>query len=780
MNSHPSSSPASLLPTASLDLRIRLTRYEGSLPQESWLQAVSTGGADATFQPDFAGARWRVGLSTNPTEGPQADGGVDFRLTAAVQHGSARQVAFGLEFHATAWSRENFLVMPGGVYDGNRFLSRKTDYPPVAAANGIVGPDVPVVINDIPRLSTEDGAPSRLQQLSSDMATPAVGFFDPVRQTGVWILTPSHTRLGLTGFDVEESPGRDRATLRITAPGVREGKTYHGMKTERPSPDRAADWGTHEAAALSVRVFVFPCSSRLELLRRFTGIRAAFHPPAPPRALLPLSAARDLIEEKYNRDNWNEALGFHASDSIREGGQPSWQAGWIGGGIVNYPLLAQGTPETAARSRRGLDFICKEAVSPSGFFRSLYQDGKWADDSFGHSRNGEVWHMTRKSADLLLFLVKQIQWQRTHHAEVGAPAAWNRAARGCADAFVRLWRREGQIGQFVDENTGALLVGQSDSAAILPAALALAAEAFNDDSLRQVARETGEDFWQRFKRQGFTTGGPGEILSAPDSESAFGLLESFVTLWETTGERVWLVRAEAAADYCATWCVSYDFAFPPGSTFGALQMSSTGTVIANAQNKHSSPGICTLSGDSLFRLFRATGRRFHLDLVREIATSLPQFVSRSDRPITARQQAKDMPPGWICERVNLSDWLEPVGEIFHGSCWSEVSLLLTALELPTIYFRPDTGLLVSLDHIEARISARSEDLWTLEITNPTAFPAQVRLLTENAEAAARPLATGTCAALPAVAVAAGQTVRTQLPRLGPVGKSRLVPQAQSR
>lgn len=495
------------------------------------------------------------------------------------------------------------------------------------------------------------------------------------------------------------------------------------MQTERPSPDRAVDWEAGEAATLEVRVFVFPCTSRLDLLRRFTRIRTAFHPSGVHRAHLPLTAARTLIEEKYNCDNWDETQGFYASVTIREGGLPSWQAGWVGGGISNYSLLAQGTSETAVRSRRGLDFICQEAVSPSGFFRGMYQNGQWLDDSFGHSRNSEVWHMTRRSADLLLFLVKQIHWQHQHHAGRESPAAWGRAALGCTEAFVRLWQREGQIGQFVDENTGTLLVGQSDSAAILPAALALAGKVFDDDVLRRVAHETGEDFWRRFERQGFTTGGPGEILSAPDSESAFGLLESLVTLWETTGERVWLERAEAAANYCATWCVSYNFDFPRKSTFGSLQMSSTGTVIANAQNKHSSPGICTLSGDSLFRLFRATGRRFYLDLISEIATLLPQYVSRGDRPITAGQGGESLPACWICERVNLSDWLEPVGEIFYGSCWCEVSLLLTALELPSIYFRRDTGLLTSLDRIEARISAQSDDAWTLEITNPTAFPA---------------------------------------------------------
>ncbi|MEO8613573.1 MAG: hypothetical protein ABI600_00405, partial [Luteolibacter sp.] len=444
------------------------------------------------------------------------------------------------------------------------------------------------------------------------------------------------------------------------------------------------------------------------------------------------------------------------SDTYRGEALPDWQSGWVGGGMVNYPLLVQGTTQTITRSHRNLDWICSEAVAPSGFFKGILKKGEWTDDSFGHSK-ARRWHMTRKSADLLLFLVKQIDW--VNRGGEPAPAAWKSAASGCADAFTRLWKSEKQIGQFVDEETGALLVGGSDSAAILPAALTLAARVLEEPNYDALAQTTAEYFWEKFARQGYTTGGPGEILSAPDSESAFGLLESLVARWEATGNALWLERAEAAAAYCATWCVSYDFVFPVTSTFGAMQMSSTGTVIANAQNKHSSPGICTLSGDSLFRLFRATSNAFYLRLVREIATSLPQYVSRADRPILALRGRSAMPSGWICERVNLSDWLEPVGEIFHGSCWCEVSLLLTALELPTVYFRPDSGLLVTLDMVEACLVARSATTATLEITNPTDFPVQVRVFSETTGDAARPLPLHAFSNLPVINIDAGRIVR---------------------
>jgi len=740
---------AQLLPS------FHLSSYAESALVSRSTHDLAVGAETQRFQCAFAAATWQLDATSATNSGVD-----DFFLTACVKQGRASQVAFGLELRCDTWSREHFLVLPGAVYDGNRFNCRENaGYPPVAAQTGDVGPDAPTSIGDIPRLS-DTAAQSRLQLLSADMATPAIGYYDPHRKLGVWVLTPQSTRLGQIGFDFEEDLTSGTAIIRLTAPGMREGKRYHCMNYKGASPDLAPDWQENEAAILHVRCVTFPCEDRLEFLRYFNDLRYALVAPAAPREPFALSSARALIEEKYNRDSWHEGLGIYASDTSRGENLPDWQSGWVGGGIVNYPLLAQGTAETSARSRQNLDWICSEAVSPSGFFKGMLQKGIWTDDSFGHSA-GPRWHMTRKSADLLLFLVKQIDWLASRGKP--APAAWKSAASGCADAFARLWQAEQQIGQFVDEETGALLVGGSDSAAILPAALTLAAKVLDQPAYEVLAETVAEYFWEKFASQGYTTGGPGEILSAPDSESAFGLLESFVARWEATGEAVWLERAEAAAAYCATWCVSYDFVFPVNSTFGAMQMSSTGTVIANVQNKHSSPGICTLSGDSLFRLFRATGKPFYLRLLREIATALPQYVSREDRPILARFGGGATPPGWICERVNLSDWLEPVGEIFSGSCWCEVSLLLTALELPTIYFQPDSGLLVALDQIEARFVGCSATAATLEITNPTGFAVQVRVFSETAIAAASPLPLHAFVNLPVLELAANQVQTLQIP-----------------
>jgi hypothetical protein len=181
-------------------------------------------------------------------------------------------------------------------------------------------------------------------------------------------------------------------------------------------------------------------------------------------------------------------------------------------------------------------------------------------------------------------------------------------------------------------------------------------------------------------------------------------------------------------------------------------MFTTGTVYANTQNKHSAPGICTHSGASLFKLFRATGDRWLLELIRDIAHALPQHLSRADRPIGP------MLPGWMNERVEMSDWCEPVGEIFHGSCWCETSLMLTYAEIPGLYVQPDTKLICAFDHVDAWIASETDTLLFVGVANCTQFPARLCVFSERSEHTNQPLGHNTLADQEGVLVEANVTL----------------------
>ncbi len=155
----------------------------------------------------------------------------------------------------------------------------------------------------------------------------------------------------------------------------------------------------------------------------------------------------------------------------------------------------------------------------------------------------------RRTAETLTFLVKQIALleRRPELRGGGASEHWPEAARRAAEALAKLWERNKQLGQFVDIESGELIVGGSTSGGLAPAGLALAAAQLKEPRYLQVARAIGEHYYDRFVRVGLTCGGPGDVLQAPDSQSAAALLDSFVTLYEATRDRVWIERARAAS-----------------------------------------------------------------------------------------------------------------------------------------------------------------------------------------------------------------------------------------
>lgn len=153
-------------------------------------------------------------------------------------------------------------------------------------------------------------------------------------------------------------------------------------------------------------------------------------------------------------------------------------------------------------------------------------------------------------------------------------------------------------------------------------------------------------------------------------------------LYEETHEPVWLERARHLAHLCSSWVVSYNYRFPENSEFGKKGMKTVGSVFANIQNKHSAPGICTLSGEGLYKLWQWTEDSAYLELLRDISLTISQYMSRPDQPICSPYGDK-MPQGYICERVNMSDWEgeDGVGSNIFGSCWCECSNLLTLAEI---------------------------------------------------------------------------------------------------
>jgi len=709
-------------------------------------------------------ATWRCAYEMASVKGrPDA---MDLRLHFRLVEGSAEQTGVSLDLEFGNWSARNYVLLPGAVYNGNRFRVQRTPYPPLINPADR-RPDLPITINDLPRLNDSAGE-SRLEEFTGDLSTPAVGFHSPSQQRGFWLLTDQDTRLGNLGLTVEESPDRSKGTVRVTAPLVREMRpTINGLI---PSSDRGATWNTGDEVTIRTRLYSFDAPRLQNLFDRFVEIRKDLTGPTAPRHMVPLSRVWEILEDKQNRENWNENWGFY-SLGARGPDEPMysiWQLGWVGGCQNTLAFLLAGSEVTRQRAWRNLDTILTRSQARSGFFYGMGDGQRWYSDGFGKPFDGNL-SLVRKNADALYFFLKQFLLLKKQGKAV--PGNWEDAVKRQADAFVTLWKRRGQFGQFIDVESGDIVIGATTSAAIAPAALALASQYYGKAEYLQVAEQAGRLFYNRDVKAGVTTGGPAEALQAPDCESAYHLLESFVVLYEITGKDEWLTAAKEQAAQFATWIVSYDYQFPHDTTFAKLRMRTTGTCWANGQNKCSVPNICTASGDSLFKLYRATGEAAYLELLRDIVQAGPEYMSRADRPIPGRVSEQlvnpeaggklaNLEPGWIFERVQMGDWESPgvpIGETYHATAsWCEAALMLTWAEIPGLYVQPDKGLAWAFDHIDARVLSHAGDRVTVRLTNAMKFPARVRALIESSSDARKPLGFNALFGRPLIELAAGE------------------------
>lgn len=673
--------------------------------------------------------------------------------------GVARSCAGGFVISVPQWSRDHYLLVPGVVYAGNRFEVRRQAYSPRHLAEDC-RPDCPTLVTDVPRLNIDEG-PSRIRLLAGGMSQPVVAAFDPGRQRGWIVVAPSHTDVGEVGFEVIESDDRRRLELRMTVPGIRE-RRYRHMDSDAESSDRAADLPTGAKLQLKVQVHEFDCADIPALFDRLFDLRSSMLPRPEAPTTLPLSAATSLVEEHYNRDFWWEEVGLYRLCPLDTPSDNPYQTGWCGGIIAESALLALSqNPTTRERSRRHLDQATGPGIHQSGLFFGKYSKGRWHADFENDTARPWLHGLTlvRRQGDALLYLLRSIDHLEARGEAV--PRPWLEAARRSATMLCNLWQREGQLGQFIDQFTGEVRVGGSASGAIIPAALVEAFKRFRVERYLQTAVASSRHLLDRFTSRGFTTGGPGDALQCPDSESSYALVESYVALHEATGDASWRQAAEHAAQQFATWVMPYDFPFPAGSIFGRLRIRSAGAVFANAQNGHAAPGICTHSGLGLFKLFRMTGDQRYLDLVCSIARALPQYVSREDRPIVAND-GRALPSGWINERCNTSDWDDNLGGVFFGPCWSEVSLLLTRAELPGLYVQPDTSLICMMDNLQVQTLRERPDGLLVRVSNPTAFRAELTVLMETSQQAATPLPAGFARAFKRHVIPAGRTLDLEL------------------
>jgi hypothetical protein len=672
---------------------------------------------------EFQESVWVQEIDTIQIE--EKSGVIDMNVSFRCISGKVEQSSISLVFPEYDWHDSNYVLMPGALYNGNKYDYRRIRYSPKLLDPRDIASDVPIIITDVPRLNKYEGF-SQVQLRSGATTSPSISYFDSIQRKGFILLTQQGNSLGDFGLGIEESRNREKAEFSITSPLVRERYQYFANDNLAPSNDRGADLNVGDTITFRFKTYSFKAQNVQDLFNKFAIVRKELNTNHTYNNVIPLSYAFETIENKFNRDNWVPIDDYgYFSVGLRENFLQDFQTGWTGGMISTYPLLFSEKKDTRERVIKNFNWFFPNSISPSGLFYGFCEGGtNWfgGDKRKYHTKD---WLLTRKSADAIFFVLKQFKLMKTKGIPINLQ--WEKGIRTACDAFINIWQTQGQIGQFVDANTGIIQVGGSSSAGLLPAGLVLAADYFNAPKYLTSAKEIGWHYYSNFTKKGISCGGPGDALQNFDSESAYALIESYYTLYEVTGDKHWLLAAGEAAKQFSSWVIAYNYKFPEKSTFGKLGNHAVGGVWANTQNTHGSPGICTHSGLTLLKLFRSTGNPFYAELLSDITHAIPQCLSVPSRKIM------DAPDGWMSERLSTTDWNEGIGEIFVGSTWAETALMLTYTEIPGIYVCAPKSEVISFDNITTKIIKDTSKYIKVKVGNPTQMDAKVKIWEENLE-----------------------------------------------
>ncbi len=733
-----------------------LKGIQGSMhPQVSWYTGTRLDSVHGLDQGIFKNKTSEWSFNVNATTGTEKDA-IDVTAMFRLEKGNVSSAAVSVAFDFSNWSIENYILVPGIIYGGNRFRILPIKYPPYIHDTAERPLDMPISTTNILHLN-KDGSHATIEMTTGNMATPMFSFFNPATKTGLIILTDQRSMFGNNGMFIEEDAGgltkNKEISFVVSAPSVRE-KRYV-MCGRAPSGDRAADWKTGETVSLQFKMFYFKAGNLIAFYKKVFEKRKALSGENTFSNVTPYSVAVNLILQHFDKDKWLENDSVAMYNNHPGSDNPyNYQIGWNGIPVITYPMVIDLTPERLRRVLLSFHHVYDESQGKSGLFYAVNMNGKIYGDPHGKMAERPAISMPRRSMDVLYFGLQSFDLLKKYGYADSIKPAWDMALKRCADGLVNVWRKYGQFGQFIDVDNLKMDINGSTAGCAAGAGLALASKYFHNPEYLKVAEEATDMYFKRDFMKGYAGGGAAEILQSPDSETPWDMAETCIELYAVTKNYEWVQKAKFAVNVMSTWMVSYDYKFPKNSAMGKAGIHAAGTIFASSQNNHSAPGYYILSGDFMLKLFRATGNPLYAQMYKDQSHNVIQYVGAPYNPFKKAI-------GTVTERVQLSDW-EGHNEGYtsyddSNMAW-EVLAALTCEENPGIYLHTDDNTFIVLDHIEANVIKRVGRGVLLKLKNTTPYDAKVSIFAESSKQEKKPLGDMDFTQWPKVNVKAGETL----------------------
>lgn len=653
-----------------------------------------------------------------------------------LENGGVSNIGIAIDFKINQWDKTNMLFVPAALYNGNRFKSISVSYPPYITNEQDKHINMPITVSNIPRLNPS--GISEVELLTSNCTTPMLGFYNPKLKRGFILLTDPETNVGESGFYIQENLEKREILLRVMAPGVRQQR--YVMCGFVPSNDKGIDMKKGDNIQIRLKLWNFPAKDLAAFYDKCFSIRKSLSGDNIYINRNSFSHTAQTILAHHDKEKWYEDphQGYICNKPNSDSPFGHIQTGWSGIPVYALPQAICPTKDRVQRIIKSMNALSK-IQGKSGLFYAMSKKGALFGDNLNDSKKDSSISLVRRTG-LALYTGLQIREILRVRKDIDKRTlkSWDNMFQKAANGLVNLWKQYGEFGQFIDVETGVPDIFNSTAGAINIGALARAYSIYRIPIYLQIAKEAANHYYDHFLMNGYLGGGPAEILQCPDSESSAEYVESLLTLYEVTGENSWLEKGKIAAAFFSSWVVSYDYKFPQNSDLGRISAKSTGSVWASVQNEHSAPGIYILSGDFLFKLYRATGDERYAELLKDIVHNVVQYVNMPNNPVIPGGEW-----GAVSERVNLSDWegTQGIGMVAKGDsnmAWETVALL-SILQNPGIYVQTDTKKIFVLDHIEAYIKDRTEKGLLLEIKNPNNESTEISIFSEKHADSLKPL-----------------------------------------
>lgn len=642
------------------------------------------------------------------------------RLELALRVDESTQEAGRFFFSALlpAFQKEWFIFIPSSCYAGNDFVLVKEEcYPPKYMVHYTPEDPLhpPVAMLEVPSV----GKDKLFNRSVTDGSSPLIGVFMPEKKQAFFLAFEQGTSLGNNGIEISVT-AENSLRLLLSLPCVRR-ESF----TKCKNLDEAPILKKGEKIHLSLQTTLQPAEDLADFYRIFSEIRSSFPQQEPYKNSRSFSHAQEILLKMFSQVRYIEEHAFFT----KARGQLNLNTGWCSYGEI-VSLYQFGDEKLKKAVFAFLENIFHNAFS-SNFFpftAAKVVDGHLVFMPYDFPLKTEKGStLMRLPAEFLFHTLKLfLLWEEK---KISYPAKWKLLLESVAENLLILYEKYGQLGHIVNLPDGEMVLGGSFTAAIAPAALLLAGKYYKKEKYSVAGEKILQDYVEEFRQKGFTYGGPGDSMFAPDSESASALLLSLVLYCEKYSGKKYLEEARYCADYFASWVPSVKYTFPKGSTLDLMDADCRGAVQANLQNQHGAPAPCVDPANSLLLLYQLSGQKKYLQLLQEIIHNCVQYISTKAHPIPM-QIGGVMPQGDICEKVFFQDYCNKCGMIPFGSGgWTEIAVLMCISENPGIYCDIRKDLLMVFDHVEAALADG-----ILTIINPFSYPVNVQLLTEKASA----------------------------------------------